>query len=89
MVDLQSLQVGDKVQIIPDLQLPDPGGGKIYRVPVGPRMVSLAGQTVTIERIYKAGVRHYAEVKENEFVWSEDILNDIQTVSLMNLLTEC
>ena len=88
MVDLQSLQVGDKVQIIPDLQLPVPGV-RIYKVPVGARMVSLAGQTVTIDRIYRAGVRLYAEVKENEFVWSEDILNDIQTVSLMNLLTEC
>lgn len=89
MVDLQSLQVGDKVQIIPDLQLPDPEGGRIYKVPVGARMVSLAGQTVTIKRICETGVRRYAEVKENEFVWSEDILNDIQTVSLMNLLTEC
>ena len=86
MVDLSVMYKGDKVRVIPDLI---PGGD--YRIRVDTDMKGFAGGIYTIKGIDPHNGRYICTFEEDDdyWYWSEDMLEPVEQVSLMNLLTEC
>lgn len=89
MVDLSAMCIGDKVRVIPDLTPDEEGGNYKIRADIG--MIKLAGEICTISAFqsYSGGRVCHLEEDEKYWYWSEDMLEPVEQVSLMNLLNEC
>lgn len=89
MVDLSAMCIGDKVRVIPDL-IPNEEGGD-YRIRVDTNMKRFAGGIYTIKVIEPHNGRYICIFEEDDdyWYWSEDMLEPVEQVSLMNLLNEC
>ena len=93
MVDLSAMCIGDKVRVIPDLTPDDPDDeeGGNYKIIAGIDMKNYAGEICTISYLqsYSGGYVCHLEEDKNHWYWSEDMLEPVEQVSLMNLLNEC
>ena len=86
MIDLSQYEVGDEVRVISDLKPTDTDAGIRYKVYVGYKMASLAGQVL---RILSFKYNKTLCALDGGFgcVWSQDILEPVEPdVSLMEIL---
>lgn len=90
MVDLSTYRQGDLVRITPDL-IPSEEGGD-YRMFVNHSMGRHAGiesRIIAIEKSGHVGLFCILECDSGRYYWTEDMLEPVEQVSLMNLLNEC
>lgn len=89
MVDLSAMCIGDKVRVIPDLTPSKEGGN--YKIRADIDMKKFAGEILTISYLepYKGRYICHFEEDMEYWYWSEDMLEPVEQVSLMNLLNEC